>query len=400
MTDATNEQTRLSRRAAGIGESATLGVSRKAKELAAQGIAIVDLSAGEPDFPSPECAVEAARAALADGFTRYTPAAGIPELRAALAERYAAAHGTPWQSSDVMVSVGGKGALFELALALFDDGDEVVIPSPYWVTFPEHIRFCGATMVTVDTSVVDGFRIHADAVLAALTPRTRAILLNSPCNPTGGIVTAEDLRTIVAAAAERGVVVLSDETYERFVYDGRPYASAAELAAEYPDTVVVISSFSKTYAMTGWRLGYALGPEEILGAALNIQSHATSNATSFAMKGAVAALAGAEDEVVRMVAEFGRRRDQVSEALEEIPGVSCRPPDGAFYVFPNVAACYGSGRQGSVELAEYLLNEAQVAVVPGVAFGDDDHIRISFATSREALREGLGRIAEALAKEI
>lgn len=402
MSRTKQEQTvperRLSRRAAGVGESATLGVARKAKELAAQGVSIIDLSTGQPDYPSPPCAVEAARQALAEGFTRYTATAGIPELREALAARYAETYAAPWSSENVMVSVGGKGALFELALALFDHGDEVVLPSPYWVSFPEHIRFAGAEPVLVPTDVEDGFRIRADAVLAAITPRTRAIMLNSPCNPTGGIVAAEDLRRIVEAAAERGLVVISDETYERFIYGDRPYASAASLAADYPQTVVVVSSFSKTYAMTGWRLGYALAPSWLLSAALNIQSHATSNATSFAMRGAVAALADAEPEVTTMVAEFDRRRDLVSGILEEIPGVTCRPPDGAFYLFPNVAACFREGRQGSLELADYLLREARVAVVPGVAFGADDHLRISFAASREALREGLARLAAALAE--
>lgn len=386
----------VSRRAAGIGESATLSVARKAKELAAQGVPVIDLSAGEPDFDSPACAVEAARRALAEGFTRYTAAAGIPELRQALARRYQEAYGAPWEMGDVMVSVGGKGALFELALALFDHGDEVILPAPYWVSFPEHIRFCGAEPVVVPTTVEDGFRIHADAVLAALTDATRAILINSPGNPTGGVISADDLRRIVEAAAQRDIVVLSDETYDRFVYGGLEHASAAALAAEFPDTVVLVSSFSKTYAMTGWRLGFALGPKWALSAALDIQSHATSNPTSFAMKGAVAALADAEPEVERMVAEFGARRELVSAALEAIPGVTCRPPDGAFYAFPHVARCYAPGRQGSVELSEYLLREAQVAVVPGIAFGNDDHIRLSFATSRESLREGLARIAVAL----
>jgi aspartate aminotransferase len=398
MKKAIRTTPRLSRRAAGIGESATLQVARKAKELAAEGVSIVDLGAGEPDFPSPPVAVEAARQALADGFTRYTPAAGIPELREALAAKYAVHHGAPWRPSDVLVSVGGKGALFELALALLDEGDEVVLPSPYWVSFPEHIRFAGARPVTVNTSVEDGFRIHADAVIERMTPATRAVLLNSPCNPTGGIVHAGDLQRIVAAAAERDVVVISDETYERFIYGGQEFASAAPLAALYPDTVVVVGSFSKTYAMTGWRIGYALGPPWLMRAVMNIQSHATSNATSFAMKGAVAAIEGAEEDVKRMVAEFERRKDLVATALEEIPGVTCPPPDGAFYAFPNVAACYRSGREGSVAMAGYLLEEAGVAVVPGLAFGADDHVRISFATSREALREGLARMAEALGR--
>ncbi|MDH3523826.1 MAG: pyridoxal phosphate-dependent aminotransferase [Acidobacteriota bacterium] len=396
MTKAVRSIPRLSRRALGIGESATLEVARKAKELAASGVSIVDLGVGEPDFPSPACAVEAARQALADGLTRYTPAAGIPELRAALAGRYARDFGAPWRPSDVMVAVGGKSALFELALALLDEGDEVVLPSPYWVSFPEHIRFAGARPVMVPTSAGDGFRIHAEAVIAALTPATRAILLNSPCNPTGGIVAGEDLREIVAAAAERDIVVISDETYERFLFGGQQFASAAALAALYPETIVVVGSFSKTYAMTGWRIGYALGPPWLLRSVMDIQSHATSNPTSFAMWGALAALERGEEDVRQMVAEFASRRDLVAAALDEMPGVSCRPPDGAFYAFPNLAACYRPGRQGSAAMASYLLEEARVAVVPGLAFGADDYVRISFATSREALREGLGRMAAAL----
>ncbi len=386
----------LSRRARGVGESATLSVASKAREMVSRGLPIIDLSAGEPDFPSPPSAVEAARQALADGFTRYTPTAGIQPLREALAERYARDHGAPWSGKEVMVSVGGKGALFELALALFDEGDEVVLPSPYWVSFPEHITFCGAHPRLVEAGVEDGFRIHADAVLEAFGDRTKAVLLNSPCNPTGGMISAADLRRLVEEAAERGIVVISDETYEHFVYGEEPFASAASLAAEFPETVVVVGSFSKSYAMTGWRLGYAFASPEILGAALDIQSHATSNPTSFAMWGAVAALESAGPDVARMVEEFGRRRTLVSAALEEIPGVACSPPDGAFYVFPSVAGCFREGREGSVALSEYLLEEAQVAVVPGVAFGDDDHIRISFAASLEALREGLARIADAL----
>ncbi len=386
----------LSRRSQRIGESATLSVARKARELREEGVEIIDLSAGEPDFPSPPVAVEAARQALADGHTRYTPAAGIPALRHALAERYARDHGTSWQGRDVMVSVGGKGALFEIALALFDRDDEVVLPRPYWVSFPEHIAFCGARAVMVDADVDDGFRIHADRVIEAMSERTKAIVLNSPCNPTGGIIEAGDLRRVVATAAERGVVVVSDETYEHFVYGGGSFASIAPLADEFPETVVLVGSFSKSYSMTGWRLGFAFAPPAILDAALDIQSHATSNPTSFAMYGAVAALESGGDHVRAMVAEFARRRELVSTALEEIPGVSCPPPDGAFYAFPNVAACFGDGVDGSVALADRLLDVARVAVVPGIAFGADDHLRLSFAASRDQLREGLARIRDAL----
>jgi aspartate aminotransferase len=386
----------LSSRAAAIGESATLRVARRAAELKAQGISLADFGAGEPDFRSPAVAIEAARQALADGFTRYTPGSGTPELRRALAEWARTRYGAPWSAQQTVVTVGAKAALFELALALFEPGDEVVLPVPTWVTFEEQIRFAGARPVLVATDSADGFRMHAGPILAAVTDATRAILINSPCNPTGGTIDAADLRQVVEHAAARGVIVIADETYERFVYDA-PHASAAPLAAEFPDTVVLIGSFSKTYAMTGWRVGYLMGPTPIVKAVENIQSHATSNPTSFAMVGALAALQGAEAEVETMIAEYRARRELLIPLLNEIPGFQCRPPLGAFYAFPNVAAAFGPGRQGSVELSELLLEKARVAVVPGAAFGADDHIRISFACSRAELLAGLERIAAVLA---
>ena len=386
---------KLSHRAVALAESATLRVTRRASELRAQGVSVVDLGAGEPDFASPAVAVEAARRALAEGFTRYTPGSGLPELREALAESYRSRYGAPWQAAQSIVTVGGKAALFQLALALLEDGQEVVLPSPCWVSFPEQIRFAGARPVTVPTSGEDGFQIHAAPLLAAVTDRTRAILINSPCNPTGGVVSAEDLRRIVAAAAERGLLVISDETYERFVYDG-PHASAAKLAAEFPETVVLVGSFSKTYAMTGWRIGYLLGPAPVVRAVEKVQSHATSNPTSFAMMGALAALRCAEAAVVEMHAEYQARRDMLPALLGAIPGFRCRPPNGAFYAFPDVSACFRPGLEGSLQLAEHLLESAGVAVVPGAAFGADDHLRISFACSRANLAAGLERIAAAL----
>jgi aspartate aminotransferase len=380
-----------------IGESATLRVTRRVAELRAQGVSVIDFGAGEPDFRSPEVAVEAARRALADGFTRYTPGSGLPDLRAEVAEHYRRTYGAPWAASQSVITVGGKAALFELALAVCEDGQEVVIPSPAWVSLPEQVRFAGARPVEVPTSVEDGFRIHAGPILEAVTDRTRAILLNSPCNPTGGVVGAGDLREIVQFAAERGLLVISDETYARFVYDGAQHASAAALAAEFPETVVLVGSFSKTYAMTGWRIGYLLGPPAVVRAVEIIQSHATSNPTSFAMVGALEAMRCAEPEVVKMIAEYQARREMLIPRLNELPGFRCRPPAGAFYAFPHVAACYGPSRQGSAEFTEFLLEEARVVVVPGCAFGDDDHIRISFACSRAVLAEGLERMAAVLA---
>jgi len=378
-----------------MGESATLRVARRALELKARGVSLVDFGAGEPDFDSPGVAVEAARQALADGFTRYTAGSGTPELRAALAAHARTRHGAPWEARQAVVTVGAKAALFQLALALFEEGQEVVLPSPSWVSFDEQIRFAGARPVPVPTSTEDGFRIHAGPLLEAVTERTRAILLNSPCNPTGGVVAAADLREIVGFAAERGLLVISDETYERFVY-GQPHASAAALAAEFPETVVLVGSFSKTYAMTGWRIGYLLGPPAVVQAVEAIQSHATSNPTSFAMVGALAALTGAEMAVTEMIAEYQARRELLIPRLNQLPGFRCQPPDGAFYAFPDVSAAYRPGRQGSVEFAEFLLEEARVAVVPGAAFGADDHVRISFACSRAELLAGLERLAAVL----
>jgi aspartate aminotransferase len=388
---------KLSTRVSRIAESATLRVSRRASELKAQGISIVDLGAGEPDFPSPAVAVEAARDALARGFTRYTPGSGMPELRAEVAALYQRRYGSPWPASQAVITVGGKAALFELALALFEEGQEVVIPSPAWVSLPEQVRFAGARPVEAPTRVEDGFRIHADRLLAAATDRTRAFLINAPCNPTGGIISAADLRAVVEFAAERGLLVISDETYASFIYDGHAHASVAALAAEFPETVVLVGSFSKTYAMTGWRIGYVLGPPSVIRAVEVIQSHATSNPTSFAMVGALEALRRCDREVETMIAEYAARREMLIPRLNEIPGFRCKPPDGAFYAFPHVADLYRPGRQGSVELTELLLEKARVAVVPGAAFGADDHIRISFACSRAALAEGLERIAAVLA---
>lgn len=387
---------KLSTRVSRIGESATLKVSRRALELKARGVPVVDFGAGEPDFDSPAIAVAAACRALESGFTRYTQGSGIPELRTAVAESYRGRYGAPWSAAQSVITVGGKAALFELALAVVDDGDEVILPSPDWVSLPEQIRFAGGTPVEIPTCASDSFRIHAGPILDAITDRTRAILLNSPCNPTGGVVSDEDLREIVRTAAERGLLVISDETYERFVYDGARHASAARLVREFPDTVVVVGSFSKTYAMTGWRIGYLLGPPPVVKAVETIQSHATSNPTSFAMVGALEALRGAEPEVQAMVAEYQARRDLLIPRLNRIPGIECRPPDGAFYAFPRVSGAYRPGRQGSVAFSEFLLDKANVAVVPGAAFGDDDHIRISFACSRSTLDEGLRRMEEIL----
>jgi aspartate aminotransferase len=391
------QKAHLAARVGRIGESATLRVTRRAMALKAQGIDVVDFGAGEPDFASPPVAVEAARQALADGFTRYTQNNGIPALRQALAGRYRDLYGAPWSADQALVTVGGKGALFETALALFEEGQEVVVHTPAWVSIPEQIRFAGAEVVEVPTDGADAFAVDAGRILAAIGPRTRAVIVNSPCNPTGGVIEPEALAAIAEGCARAGVLLISDETYERFVYDARQPFSAAALAGRFPETVILAGSFSKTYAMTGWRLGYLLGPKEIVDAAAVIQSHATSNATSFAMVGALAAMAGAEEDVRRMIEEYELRRDFLIPRLNALPGVRCLAPKGAFYAFPDVSATFGPGRESSLEWAERLLEEEHVAVVAGGAFGSDAHIRISFACSRETLDQGLRRIERFLA---
>ncbi|MEM6792774.1 MAG: pyridoxal phosphate-dependent aminotransferase [Acidobacteriota bacterium] len=370
--------------------------SRRAGELRAAGHDLVNLTAGEPDFDSPRAVTEAARRALEEGKTRYTAAAGLPQLRTAIAEKYAARYGSPWQLPHTILTVGAKASLFQLFQVLVDEGDEVVLHTPTWVSFEEQIRFAGAEPVGVSTRVEDGFRIEAEPLIAAITDRTRAVLVNSPGNPTGGLVEAEDLRRIAEACAERDAILVCDETYDRFLYEGAEHASGGALAAEYPDHVVVISSFSKTYAMTGWRLGFTLGPQPLIAKMIDVQSHATSNPTTFAMFGGLAALENAEPDVRRMLEAFTGRRRIAVEALEALPGVECRPPMGAFYVFPRLEAAGGFG--GSLPLAEHLLENAGLALVPGLAFGADEHLRLSFACSDDVLREGIGRLGDALAK--
>lgn len=386
---------KLTQRVSRIGESATLAVSRRAKELAAKGVEVIDLSAGEPDFDSPAVAIEGAIDGLRKGMTRYTAAAGLPELRAALAADYKRRWGAPWGASEVVVGVGGKAVLFEAMLALVEAGDEVILPSPYWVTFPEQIRFAGGTPVTVETRPEEGFQLNADSILAAMTERTRLVVVNSPCNPTGGVISAADLRRVAEACAERGAFLLSDETYEHFMYDGATFASAAALATELPETILLVNSFSKTYAMTGWRVGYLLAPAAVARAVTAIQSHATSNPTTFSMVGALAALEHAGGTVPAMVAEYQARRDLVMAGLAAIPGFECAAPHGAFYAFPRVDACFGGDIGGSVDLCGHLLDTARVALVPGAAFGADGFLRISFAASRESIERGLTRVGEA-----
>ena len=372
-----------------------MAVSRRVAELRREGVEVFDLGAGEPDFPSPETAVRAAQRALDEGRTKYTVLEGTAELRAALATRYSA-QGAPWSAANVLVTVGAKAALYELAQAFLSPGDEVVAPAPAWVSIPAQVRLAGAEAVTVPMAAGDGFAIRAQPLLEAMSERTRAVIVNSPCNPTGAVASILDLERIASACAERGALLISDETYERFVYDGQRHASVASLAVKYPETVVLVGSFSKSYAMTGWRLGYLLGAPSVVAAAAAVQSHVTSNATSFAMAGAEAVLEREPPEAAALVAACARRRRLLLAELGRIPGVVCPPPAGAFYAFPDVSAWFDERCPDSAAFSRRLLDEAGVATTPGSAFGCEGHIRLSYACSDRMLVSGLERMARLL----
>jgi aspartate aminotransferase len=394
---------RFSARAASLRESATLGVLRAAAALRERGVDVVDFGPGEPDFHTPEFIKEAAVGAIRSNFTKYTDASGIAELRFAVADHYRQAWGAPYEIRHVLVTAGGKQALHTACLALFGEGDDVLVPRPYWVSFPEMVRLAGATPVFVPTPAAGGFRLTAAAVEKAATPATRGVIVNTPNNPTGAVMEPSEVEAIVRLAATRGWIVLFDETYDRFVFEGKHFSGAA-LAGEFPETVLVCGSLSKTYAMTGWRLGYALGSDELIGVMGRIVSHATSNACSITQRAGLAALTSPDEADAahhEMLREYGRRREFLIPALNALPGVTCARPGGAFYAFPDVSSHFGK-KLGGIELAgseafaKALLETVAVAVTPGAAFGEDRCIRLSFATSMERLVEGVDRIARAL----
>lgn len=392
-----------SERANRIQLSPTMRIAARALAMKAQGIDVVDFSVGEPDFPTPEKIKRAAKAALDANFTKYTANDGIPELRQAICRKLERENGLKYSPDEVLVSPGAKAALFCVVMALVDEGDDVIIPTPCWVSYPDQVRLAKGNPVFVRTREEDGFHLRARDLAEAITPNTRVLILNYPCNPTGAVYTREELEEIGEICRREGIWVIADEIYEKLLYDGRRFASIAAAVPALAKQTVVINGFSKAFSMTGWRLGYAAGPREIIAAASKIQSHNTSNATSFVQKAAVVALEECELEVERMRAEFERRRNLVVAGLSRIPGVSCPVPEGAFYAMPNVSRFLdkefsGSPVRNTYGLAYYLLKEAKLAVVPGDAFMAPEHIRISFATSEERIREGLKRLAEALAK--
>lgn len=374
-----------------ISVSSTMKVAADAERLRRDGADVVDFGAGEPDFPTPENIKRAAVAALDANFTKYTNAGGTQELREAICERHRVDFGTNYAVSECMVTVGGKHAIFNLIQALVNPGDEVIIPVPYWVTYKDVVNYAGGVCVFVNTSEQTGFEVTAEMIERHITPKTKLVIINSPCNPSGAVLSKEEFRAIFNVTSKRDVFLLTDECYCHFLYDDAPFSIAATPGAK--EQVVVAGSLSKTYAMTGWRIGFALAPAPIIGAMTKLQSHSTSNPTSIAQKGAVEAMRGPQDSVPRMLAEYRRRRDFVVERLRRIPGVSIVTPKGAFYAYPNISVAFGSGRvQNSLAFATELLAKEHVAVVPGEAFGTSDHVRISYATSMRELERGLDRL--------
>jgi aspartate aminotransferase len=373
-----------------ISVSSTMKVAADAEKLRMQGVDVVDFGAGEPDFPTPDNIKQATVRALEQNFTKYTNAGGTLELKQAVCERHAADFGTHYQPGECLITVGGKHAIFNLTQALLNPGDEVVIPVPYWVTYKDVVNYAGAKCVFVGTDEDRGFTLTADMVEPYLTARTKIVLINSPSNPSGAVLDRAEFEKIYKLTAERGIFLMTDECYCQFLYDSRPFSIASLEGAK--ENVLVAGSLSKTYAMTGWRIGFALAPARVIGAMMKLQSHATSNPTSIAQKGAVEALRGPQDSVAIMLAEYARRRDFVIARLRAIPGVRCAEPRGAFYAYPNIGVAFRNGIASTVQFAERLLDKAAVAVVPGEAFGTDRHVRISYATSMHELERGLDRL--------
>ena len=386
-----------------IPPSATLALNAKANQLKAQGVDIVNFGVGEPDFDTPENIREAGIKAIREGFTRYTPVGGIPELKEAIAHKFKEDYGLTYKQSEIMVSCGGKHALYNLFQVLFNPGDEVMIPAPYWVSYVPMAMLAEAVPVVVPTKEEDGFKLTPAALREQLTPRSKALVLNSPSNPTGSLYSKEELEALVAEVLENGLFVISDDIYDKIRFDGAAFSNMAMLSPELKKHTFVLNGLSKTYAMTGWRIGYLAGPEAAIQAAVNLQSQSTSNPTSISQKAGVEALTGPQEAVGAMVAEFAWRRDDIYKRVLSIPKVTSTKPAGAFYIFPNFSAYYdrlepAPGQSNSQALADYLLDKAQVAAVPGVEFGEDKCLRFSFATSRERIATGLARIGEALKK--
>jgi aspartate aminotransferase len=383
----------FAQRLAQVAPSATLKMAAEAERLRRAGVNVVDFSAGEPDFPTPEHVKAAGKTAIDQNFTRYTPAPGIPELREAICKRYETDYGIKITAAEVLMTVGGKQALFNTALALFDEGDEVITHAPYWPTIPEQVKLVGGVPVIVSTSSDDGFAVHADAIIRAITPKTKAIILNSPSNPTGALIDEAAVAAITDVAAKKGIWMIVDLCYEQLIYEQVPHNLPKVLFDRHRDRTVLAGSASKSYAMTGWRCGWTIAPKELTSAFNTIQGQSTSNITSITQKAVLAALQGSQQPVTDMLNEYRTRRDNIHAWLTEHPGIKCVKPKGAFYLFPDISGLLGHGGiNSSADFAQGLLEKEHVVVTPGEAFEAPGYLRISYATSMEQLREGANRI--------
>lgn len=387
----------ISKRVSQISPSVTLAITAKAKQMKAEGIDIIGFGAGEPDFDTPIHIKNAAKGAIDAGFTKYTPASGTAELKDAVCKKFKNDNDLDYVPQEILVSCGAKHSIYNAVVALCSEGEEVIIPSPYWVSYPEMVKASGATPIILEATQSNDFKITPDQLRAAITDKTKLLILNSPSNPTGMLYTKDELQAISQILVEKGVFCISDEIYEKIIYDEKEHVSIASLGDDIKNLTVVINGVSKAYSMTGWRIGYAAGRKDIIKAMSNLQSHSTSNPTSIAQKAALAALEGTQEPVKVMVAEFKKRRDYVLKRLNSINGISCLKTQGAFYVFPDVSGLFGKSFNGkeikdSMSLTELLLNEVKIAVVPGVAFGSDNNLRLSYASSMDNIKDGLDRL--------
>ena len=394
---------KLTARINSIKPSPTLAITMKANALRAEGRDIIGFGAGEPDFDTPDNVKKAAIRAIDDGFTKYTPVGGIDELKDAIIAKLKRDNHLDYTRAQICVSCGAKHTLYNLAQVLFEEGDEVIIPSPYWVSYPDIVLLTGAKPVILETKASEGFKIQPAQLEAAIHARTRAVVINSPSNPSGVTYAPAELEKLAEVMVKKDVLAISDDIYEKILYDGMPFANVASVNPAMKDLTVVVNGLSKSHAMTGWRIGYAAGPAEIIAAITKLQSQNTSNPNSIAQKASIEALNGDQAIVVKMVKEFEKRRNVIVDRLNAIPGITCMMPQGAFYVFPNIAGLLGKEHGNKVILtsadcATYLLDEANVAVIPGGEFGHDDHIRLSYATSMANIEKGLDRIREAIMK--
>ena len=395
--------TRVADRTKLVKPSVTLAIAAKAGKLRAEGVDVVNFSAGEPDFDTPERIKAAAVDALRKGLTKYTDVKGIEPLRAAISEKYRQEHDLRYRKEDILVSCGAKHSIYNVLQAVVDPDDEALIPAPYWVSYSDMVLLAGGVPRLISSTESGGFRIQPEQLEAALSPRTRVFFLNSPCNPTGASYNRNELLALAKVLEKHDCLIIADDIYEKIVYDGFEVHNIVKLCPALRDRTIIVNGVSKTYAMTGWRIGYALGPSDIIAAAGKIQSQSTSNPTSIAQAAAVEAIRGPQEEVATMVREFHKRRDVIVDRLNAIDGITCRKPEGAFYVFPNISVLLNKTAHGTqvgspCAIADYLLEEAKVAVVPGEDFGSTEHIRFSYATSLEDIERGCARIADAVEK--